>query len=225
VEAAVIKVPPHPVRDVLTRALFDGSSLAGRVGQTVVCALYFAYKHREVDPWAYATSPYEQRKYARLLALADGRPYARALDVGCSEGVFTRLLAERAHVGEVVGVDISGVAIRRARERCRDLPHVRFERRNVFHAPPAGAFDLIVCAEMLYYAGLRATAVARRLAGALAPGGRIVLAHPTPRAAALHAPFHAIPGLVLRAEAEEDDPVRPYALAAFEREPDGASGS
>lgn len=217
----MIKVPPHPVRDVLARALFDGSSLAGRVGQTVVCALYFAYKHREVDPWAYATSPYEQRKYAQLLALAGGRAYGRALDVGCSEGVFTRMLAEHTRARDVVGVDISGVAIRRARARCGDLPQVRFERRNVFHAPPAGAFDLIVCAEMLYYAGFRAAAVARRLAGALAPGGRIVLAHPTPRAAALHAPLRAVPGLVLRAEAVEEDPVRPYALAAFEREPDG----
>jgi SAM-dependent methyltransferase len=219
VEGAVIRKPPHPVRDALTRALFDGSSLAGRVGQTVVCALYFGYKHREVDPWAYATSPYEQRKYARALALIEGggRTYDRALDVGCSEGVFTRMLGERAHGREVVGVDISAAAIRRARARCRDLPHVRFERRNVFHAPPPGRFDLIVCAEMLYYAGLRAPAVARRLAGALAPGGRIVLAHPLPRAAALHAPFHAMPELALVAEAVEEDPVRPYALAAFER--------
>jgi SAM-dependent methyltransferase len=224
VEGAVIKKPPHLVRDALTRALFDGSSLAGRVGQTLVCALYFGYKHREVDPWAYASSPYEQGKYARTLSLIEGRPYARALDVGCSEGVFTRMLAERARAREVVGVDISGAAIRRARARCRDLPHVRFERRNVFHAPPPGTFDLIVCAEMLYYAGLRAPAVARRLADALAPGGRIVLVHPLPRAEALHAPFRATPGLVLRAEATGEDPVRPYALAAFDREPNGASG-
>ena len=220
----MIKKPPHPVRDVLTRALFDGSSLAGRVGQTLVCALYFGYKHREEDPWAYATSPYEQRKYARALAHVEGRTYGRALDVGCSEGVFTRMLGERGHGREVVGVDISAAAIRRARARCRDLPHVRFERRNVFHAPPPGRFDLIVCAEMLYYAGLRAPAVARRLAGALAPAGRIVLAHPLPRAAALHAPFRAVPGLVLRAEAVEEDPVRPYALAAFEKKSEPSGG-
>ena len=213
----MIRKPPHAVRDVLTRALFDGSSLAGRVGQTLVCALYFGYKHREVDPWAYATSPYERRKYERALSLIEGRPYGRALDVGCSEGLFTRLLAERGHGREVVGVDIAGAAIRRARARCRDLPQVRFERRNVFHAPPAGPFDLIVCAEMLYYAGLRAPAVSRRLVDALAPGGRIVLVHPLPRAEALHAPFHRMPELALRAEAAEDDPVRPYALAAFER--------
>ena len=174
-----------------------------------------------MDPWASATRPYERRKYERALALIEagrgGRAYGRALDVGCSEGVFTRLLAERGHGREVVGVDISGAAIQRARARCRDLPHVRFERRNVFHAPPPGRFDLIVCAEVLYYAGLRAPAVARRLAEALAPGGRIVLVHPLPRAAALHAPFRDVPGLVLREAGEEEDPVRPYALAAFER--------
>jgi hypothetical protein len=45
-----------------------------------------------------------------------------------------------------------------------------------------------------------------------------VLVHPLPRAAALHAPFHAHPGLALVAESAEDDPVRPYALAAFERQ-------
>jgi SAM-dependent methyltransferase len=217
----VIRKPPHPLRDALTRALFDGSSLAGRLGQRAVCALYFGYKHREVDPWAYASSPYEQRKYARTLALVEGggrrRDYARVLEVGCSEGVFTAMLAERGHGREVVAIDISRAAVQRARERCREWPHVRVERRDAFHAPPGGAFDLIVCAELLYYAGLRAGAVARRLAASLAPGGRIVLVHPLPRAAALHAPFRRVPGLALVAESAEEDPVRPYALAAFER--------
>jgi SAM-dependent methyltransferase len=213
----VIRKPPHPVRDALTRALFDGSSLAGSLGQRLVCALYFGYKHREADPWAYTSSPYEQRKYARTLSLVAGRAYGRALELGCSEGVFTRMLAEGGHGGELVAVDISRAALRRARERCAAWPHVRFERRDAFGALPPGRFDLVICAELLYYAGLRAPAVARRIAAALAPGGRVVLAHPTPRAAALHAPFHAMPELTLVGEGEEDDAVRPYVVAAFEK--------
>lgn len=212
-----IKNPPHPVRDVLTRALFDGASLAGRRAHALVCALYFGYKHRAPDPWAYTSSPYEQRKYARTLALVAGRTYGRALEIGCSEGVFTRVLGEEVDAREVLGVDISRAAVRRARERCRDLAHVRFEQGDAFRTRPRGHFDLIVCAEVLYYAGVRAPAVARGLVSALAPGGRLVLVHEWPRARELHAPFDALAGLVPLAATVEDDPVRPYALAAFER--------
>jgi len=134
------------------------------------------------DPWHYETSEYERDKYARTLA-ALPRRIGSALEAGCSIGVFTALLAERCR--QLEAVDFSSVAVERARERTRDRPGVRVERRILPEELPDGSFDAIVCSELLYYwerelvlDGLR------RFEAALAPGGRLVAVHwrhPDPR--------------------------------------------
>src|SRR5262245_56422110 len=45
------------------------------------------------DFWDFEHSEYERARCARLLTLLDGRRYARALEIGCGAGYFTRLLA------------------------------------------------------------------------------------------------------------------------------------
>lgn len=103
------------------------------------------------DPWSFATSSYEAAKYARTLA-ALGPPerrFARALEAGCSIGVFTELLAPRCD--ELVAIDASSTAVARASERLRGVPHVRVLRRTLPEELPPGPFDLIVCSEILYY--------------------------------------------------------------------------
>jgi peptidoglycan/xylan/chitin deacetylase (PgdA/CDA1 family) len=106
---------------------------------------------------------------------------ARALEVGCAEGAFTRLLA--GQVDHLTAVDISATAIARARARCSDLDNVEFATYDVF-APDAepvgeGKFDLIVASEVLYYApDLESLRLAlRRLVSALAPDGALVVVH------------------------------------------------
>ena len=54
-------------------------------------ALYTA----DPDPWNFAASPYEQAKYALTLNAMPKPRYRSALEVGCSIGVLTRLLASR----------------------------------------------------------------------------------------------------------------------------------
>lgn len=128
------------------------------------------------DPWDYE-SAYEVEKYEHALSLLpEGRP-ARALELACAEGHFTQRLAQR--VDALVAVDIASEALKRARART-GADHVQFVRADLFtDALPDGPFDLIVCAEVLYYAQDRATLadVAARIAGALAPGGRVILTH------------------------------------------------
>ena len=63
------------------------------------------------DPWEYG-SAYEQRKYKETLALLP-RHMGSALEVGCAEGVFTQMLAERAD--RLLAVDVSQTAIARRR--------------------------------------------------------------------------------------------------------------
>jgi SAM-dependent methyltransferase len=102
----------------------------------------------ERDPWSFETSPYEREKYDRSLNAL--RPnYQRALEIGCSIGVFTARLAPRCE--RLVAVDISERALAVARTRCARLPQVRFERTDVTRAFPSGPFDLIVLSEVGYY--------------------------------------------------------------------------
>ncbi len=78
----------------------------------------------DADPWAYA-SAYETTKYEQTLSLIpDGA--RNVLELACAEGHFTERLAR--HVRHVDAVDISAVALERARDRCSE-----FEER---HLPP-----------------------------------------------------------------------------------------
>jgi SAM-dependent methyltransferase len=112
-------------------------------------ARFEALYARSPDPWDYDTSVYEQEKYRRTLdALPEGR-IASVLEVGCSIGVFTQMLAARCE--RVLAVDFSERALALARERLggvanAELRHVRFPEQV-----PGGRWDAIVCSEVLYY--------------------------------------------------------------------------
>jgi predicted TPR repeat methyltransferase len=141
-------------------------------------ALYEA----NADPWRVETSGYETAKYDASLAALPHARYASALDVGCTVGVFTRLLAGRCD--RVLGLDVSDRAVAAARERCRDLASVSIERMAVPHQWPAGRFDLVVLSEILYYLpDGDLAALAERIGGALTPGGTVLLVHWTGAAA------------------------------------------
>ena len=101
------------------------------------------------DPWRFESSDYERDKYAETLAALGGRHFSSGFEVGCSIGVLTRSLAARCE--RLLAVDVADAALERARERCRDLAHVRFARTRVPAEWPVGAFDLIVLSEVLYY--------------------------------------------------------------------------
>lgn len=152
----------------------DAPGAGGTLPRAYFDALY--ERSEGGDPWRFATSPYEAAKYAATLGHLPRPSYARALEVGCSIGVFTRLLADRA--GDLLAVDIAPAALERARARCRDRPHVRFARVDLLDGVPPGPFDLITLAEVGYYwtpADLESAC--RRLAAELAPGGQLLLVH------------------------------------------------
>lgn len=126
------------------------------------------------DPWTYR-SDYERRKYQQTLDLIPAGA-ARVLELACAEGDFTVALAAR--VGHVVAADISELALQRTAARCAHLGNVTCLRLDIAEDALPSGLDVIVCSEVLYYIGLsRLPDVARKLSGALAPGGRLVLAH------------------------------------------------
>jgi predicted TPR repeat methyltransferase len=130
------------------------------------------------DPWGFATSPYERRKYERTLDVLQDcqRGYRNVLEVGCSIGVFTGMLAPLCD--ELCAVDVSEKAVAAARKRLADFPHVRVEQRRLPEETPEGPFDLIVASEVLYYWPKEVMLVAlRRLEEILASGGALLAVH------------------------------------------------
>ncbi|HEY6781383.1 MAG TPA: polysaccharide deacetylase family protein, partial [Thermoleophilaceae bacterium] len=128
------------------------------------------------DPWEY-TSDYEQGKYEQTLSLLTGPRPRRALELACAEGHFTRQLAPR--VEQLLACDVSAIALQRARQHCVDLPNVQFGFHDLFSEAIEGRYDLIVCSEVLYYAGARDRLdhAIRAIAAALEPGGTLLAAH------------------------------------------------
>lgn len=101
------------------------------------------------DPWQFASSDYEQRKYAITVASLPKGRYVSAFEPGCSIGVLTEQLAERCQ--QLLATDIVTGALERATERLRAHRHVRVERRAIPEGWPEGSFDLVVLSEVAYY--------------------------------------------------------------------------
>lgn len=128
------------------------------------------------DPWHLASSGYEAAKFDATIAAIADRRYRRAIEVGCAQGILTERLAPLCE--DLLAVDISATALARARERCRDLPSVRFARRTVPREVAPGPFDLILLSEVVYYWDNRDLRLAADWLHASAlPGGRLLLVH------------------------------------------------
>jgi len=143
-------------------------------------AAYFAALYAaNPDPWDFAGSAYEHRKYAATMAALAGRRFGRGFEIGCSIGVLTRSLAARCDA--LLAADIVETALADARIRCADMAHVAFANLGVPQAWPAGAgFDLIVCSEMLYFLTPADIArVARLAADCLSATGVVLLVNYT----------------------------------------------
>jgi SAM-dependent methyltransferase len=145
------------------------------------------------DPWGYESSDYERRKYRHTLTYLPER-CGRTLELGCSIGVFTAMLAPRCD--SLVAVDFSPTALERARRRLGGADQVELLHRRLPEQMPAGPFDTIVCAEILYYWSARLVRVGlRRMEAALAPGGTLIAVHwrhPDPRRELTGDDVHAI---------------------------------
>lgn len=142
----------------------------GRWGQSIFERLHASAD----DPWSVRSSRYEQNKRQQTLdALPAGR-FERAFEPGCSIGELTAALADRCD--ELLAVDLSATAVRRARARTGALPNVSVQQHAVPDWWPADDFDLIVLSEVCYFLdvkGLRQ--LLRQTLASLRPGGHVLL--------------------------------------------------
>ncbi|WP_283136539.1 class I SAM-dependent methyltransferase [Rhizohabitans arisaemae] len=209
----------------LHRTFFRTVSLLSPAGQGRFLRSYFEWFHRNPDPWRYAVDPYEITKYEVTLKSVPERPYDRILDVGCSEGSFTHRVAGAYPEAEVLGVDVSARAVRRASAvPCatagdRRVGKARFAALDFLNQEPGGTFDLVVCAETLYYVGrgARLRAASGRLRSFMNPGASLILVHEWPESRGLYRHFDRDPLLRKVDEHVEEHTVRPYAVTRYER--------
>ena len=128
------------------------------------------------DPWEYAGSCYERRKY-RLTVASLPRPYYdRAFEPGCSVGVLSEMLAARCR--HLLSVDMEPRAVGSARARLDGLAGVEVREARVPQQWPAGRFDLVVLSEVLYYLDEADIGIALdRVRDSLVPDGHLVAVH------------------------------------------------
>ena len=130
------------------------------------------------DPWNFADSAFEQQKYFATINMLGGRHFSRGLEIGCSIGVLTKLLAE--HCDKLLAVDFVAQALVQAAARCAGESHVTFECMRVPQTWPAGQFDLIVLSEILYFLQPADIACLAALANdSLMAGGALLLVNYT----------------------------------------------
>ncbi|MFD9796352.1 class I SAM-dependent methyltransferase [Streptomyces sp. NPDC059070] len=134
------------------------------------------YLHGDVG-WTFAPHPLAVEELALVSPGPSGRPDApghRALDLGAGAGRHTLWLAR--HGWRVTAVDFSAAALERTR---RDAAEQGLEVTTVLadlasYEPPPGGFGLALITYVHIEPPQRARLLARA-AGALAPGGRLVI--------------------------------------------------
>lgn len=139
------------------------------------------------DPWDMESSTYEEAKRAVTLAALPREKYALCFEPGCSIGVLTAELAQRAE--RVVGWEPVENAVASARARIHELEssgtlssgQVEIEHRSLSALDnalgPRGA-DLLVISEVLYFLPRAELAdIIRGLCAGAAAGAHMVAVH------------------------------------------------
>jgi protein-L-isoaspartate O-methyltransferase len=123
------------------------------------------YRH-DPDPWGYRSSVYEASKYAATLRACGPGPFAAALELGGSIGVFSAMLAPRC--AQLTTIDSAPTAVVIARRELADWPHAVALVGEIPQAIP----------EVLYYLHEQALGESiERLGRVLTRGGRLVAVH------------------------------------------------
>ena len=174
---------------------------------------------RDGDPWGYRSSDYERAKYDATLSACGPGPFASALELGGSIGVFSARLAPRCQA--LTTIDFSPTAVADARAALAGCSHAHAIIGEIPGAIGPDQHDLVVASEILYYLDDDALATTfERLRDVLLAGGRLVAVHWRPNgperpqtAASVHRRLRSLPWLRAIADLGTAD----YLLDVLER--------
>ncbi len=133
------------------------------------------YKNSE-DPWSFETSPYEKAKYEATIAALPNEKYNTALEIGCSIGVLTEMLAKRCN--HLLSTDISEAPLQKARQRLQTFSNVEFQIAAIPDDYPGQKFDLVMMSEVGYYLSKPDLEKAKqKIVASLLENGNLILVH------------------------------------------------
>lgn len=115
------------------------------------------------------------RRYPDIAALVARLQPRRLLDVGCGSGFLAKLVKARVPGLIIHGVDISGVALERARAHVDQVWQVDLDKADL--PLPAEQYDTVTCVEVLEHLYDPHHAL-QEIARVLAPYGRAVVTVP-----------------------------------------------
>lgn len=119
-----------------------------------------------MKPWSHNSH------YHRLLVRHLPRTAHSALDVGCGDGEFAAILADR--IPEVLALDVDEVEVVIARERCARLAGVTLRQADFLTAElPPDSFDVVTALASLHHMPLEGAF--REASRVLRPGGRLIV--------------------------------------------------
>jgi predicted TPR repeat methyltransferase len=175
------------------------------------------------DYFGYQTKPYEIAKYERTLALMRQwrRGNGAALEIGCSVGVFTAMIAK--DFDRLTAVDIASEALTLAEKQVAGTGHVSYAQGDLLSLKLGARFDVIFCAEVLMYIREKdATAACRVLDEHLGENGLIIEVSQQDRESGKPKFFHGwdrVLGQYFEIAHREKfaDPERPYEIVAYQR--------
>ncbi len=158
------------------------------------------------DPEQYGRFHAERSQpFFDLLALVRPHPGMRVLDLGCGTGELTRLLHDRLHAGETIGIDRSESMLAKSTAFAGNGVH--FERADLRAFRPGQPFDLTFSNAALHWVPDH-EGVFRRLTGWLADSGQLAIQVPV---------NHDHPSQVVAAEVAGEEPFR-SALNGYARD-------
>jgi len=116
------------------------------------------------------------RVNTQLAEIVAELPGGRALDLGCGEGGDAVWLAEHGWI--VVAADVSTTALSRARAAAEARgvgDRIEFRQHELTSSIPEGPFDLVSAQFLHSTLEMDRPAILRRAAGAVAPGGTLLI--------------------------------------------------
>lgn len=166
----------------VTQSLEKGYRQARYLG-SVARSRWFSDPARTFDEisiaqaWDY-NSQLERERYARVLTKLEklrAPTWGSALELGCHDGVFTRLLADRCR--DVLACDISPDACGRTRVRCAGLANVHVQHFDLEAGIIPGHYDLVFAMDILNYVYGRdkMLRISSRIAAAMKQAGMLVI--------------------------------------------------